>query len=256
MPQLPTLFVSHGAPDFILGDHPAISALRDIGRRHPTADAIVIISAHWTRYPVGITSGANPDTIHDFSGFGDALYQLHYPARGQPALAETLATQLTRTGLEAQTVADRGLDHGAWVPLMMAYPKADIPVIQISLPSDNLRHCIQLGEALAPLRRQNILIIGSGGSVHNLRAMNREQHTDHWADEFENWLKQTVEEGNTEALADPQQSTPLFTRAHPTVEHYAPLLVARAAAGTRPNGSRLHSSFTWGNIGMAMFEFH
>lgn len=255
MPPPPSLFLSHGAPDFILGRHPAIQALQQIGRNHPSPDAIIIVSAHWTREPVGITSGANHATIHDFYGFDETLYRMEYPARGEPKLAAALAKQLTATGLKAETIPGRGLDHGAWVPLMLAYPDADTPVIQVSLPSDDLQQCVRLGKALAPFREQGILVIGSGGSVHNLRAMNREQHTGEWARDFEAWLKQAVESADGPALKNPHQATALFPRAHPSVEHYAPLLVARAAAGNGARGLRIHSSFTYGNIGMAMYEF-
>ncbi|MCW8908968.1 MAG: dioxygenase [Sedimenticola sp.] len=255
MPSLPTLFVSHGAPDFILHDHPAIQALQQIGQQYASPATIVIVSAHWIRDPIGVTSGASHTTIHDFYGFDEALYRLEYPARGNPELATALVTQLAEAGLKAQCIPDRGLDHGAWVPLMLAYPEADIPVIQVSLPSDDLQQCARLGKALASFREQDILVIGSGGSVHNLRAMNREQHTGEWARDFEAWLKQAVESGDGSALENPHQATALFPRTHPSVEHYSPLLVARAAAGNGAMGLRIHSSFTYGNIGMAMYEF-
>jgi len=255
MPPLPTLFLSHGAPDFILGEHPAIHALKRIGQRYPSPTAIVLVSAHWMRNPIGLTSGASHATIHDFYGFDQALYRLDYPARGNPELAAALETQLTAAGLPAQGVPDRGLDHGAWVPLMLAYPDASIPVIQVSLPSDDLQQCVRLGEALAPLRQQGVLVLGSGSSVHNLGRMNRKNSTGEWALDFEAWLKKAVESGDSTALEYPTRASPLFAEAHPSAEHYAPLLVARAAAGSEARGQRIHSSFTYGNIGMAMFEF-
>lgn len=255
MPSLPTLFVSHGAPDFILGDHPAVRALQRIGQHYPTPNAIVVISAHWIRHPTGVTSGTRYPTIHDFYGFDKALYRLDYPAHGEPELATALVARLTGAGLQAKGIPDRGLDHGAWVPLMLAYPEASIPVIQVSLPSENLYQCVHLGEALSPLRQRGILVLGSGGSVHNLGAMDRKHRTEEWARDFEEWLKTAVESGDSAALENPLRASPLFARAHPSVEHYAPLLVARAAAGSEARGRRIHSSFTYGNIGMAMYEF-
>ncbi len=256
MARYPTLFISHGAPDFVISDSPAIPALQSIGRQFPAPRAILVISAHWIEYPVGVTSGVSPATIHDFSGFDPSLYQLRYPAPGAPELAEEIVQQLRTAGQDAHCDPHRGFDHGAWIPLMLSHPNANIPVLQVSLPSpSNLLACSQLGEALAPLRDEDLLIIGSGGSVHNLYALDREGVTADWAGGFENWLQQTLQNGDLDRLNDPAAYTPLFRQAHPTVEHYAPLLTARSAAGGNPTCKRLHSSFSYGNIGMSMYAF-
>lgn len=254
--QCPSLFISHGAPDFILTENPAAAALQAVGRRFPRPRAIVVVSAHWIRQPVGITTGETHHTIHDFSGFPDALYQLHYPAKGDPELAADIVEHLSTGGLESAPVAERGLDHGAWIPLLLSYPEAEVPVIQVSLPSGDLPACARLGQALMPLREQGVLIIGSGGSVHNLGALNREARTDRWASEFESWLQATVEGNRFDSLLTAEQTAPRFRSAHPTIEHFAPLVTAWAAGDQTRPGRRFHHGFMYGTLGMSMFEFH
>jgi 4,5-DOPA dioxygenase extradiol len=253
--RYPALFISHGAPDFILTEQAAVTALRQLGERYPQPRAIVVVSAHWIRRPVGVTAGEAHGTIHDFSGFPEALYQLTYPAKGDPGLAANIADRLSAHGIESELIPDRGLDHGAWIPLLLSHPQARVPVIQVSLPSTDLPECTRLGEALGPLRDEEILIIGSGGSVHNLRAMNREERTDTWASGFEQWLRETVEGNRFEELLSAEQSSPLFSAAHPTSEHFAPLLTAWAAGDRHRPGRRFHHSYSYGNLGMSMFEF-
>jgi 4,5-DOPA dioxygenase extradiol len=251
----PALFISHGAPDFVLTDHVANTTLKNLGKKIASPKTIIIISAHWTHTPIGITTATSHRIIYDFSGFPEALYQLNYPAKGDPALAGQIAQQLERSGFSVALDQERGLDHGAWVPLMLIYPTAEIPVIQVSLPMGTLRESAKLGEALAPFREQGVLIIGSGGSVHNLRTMNREGRTDVWAKKFEYWLQQNVEGNRFDRVINPQQFTPLFDQAHPTPEHFAPLIVAWAAGNKTKPGRRFHQSFMYGNIGMAMYAF-
>lgn len=253
----PSLFISHGAPDFILTDDPAITALRSLGKRFPQPRAIVVISAHWLRQPIGVTSGAVQPTIHDFSGFPEKLYQLSYPAKGDPELARRIIDTLIAQGMESTPVADRGLDHGSWVPLLISYPQATIPVIQVSLPAGgDLQASADLGTALMPLREQGVLIIGSGSSVHNLGALNRDARIDAWASEFEAWLQTTVEGNRFDQLLNAEQLAPAFRTAHPTSEHFAPLLTAWAAGDKTRPGKRFHHSFMYGTLGMSMFEFH
>jgi len=252
----PSLFISHGAPDFVLTKHAAVAAFREIGQRFPQPRAIVVISAHWTCQPVGITAGERHPTIHDFSGFPAALYQLTYPAKGDPELATRIAEHLSAHEIDNELISDRGLDHGSWIPLMLSYPQAQIPIIQVSLPAGGLQACARLGKALRPLREHGILIIGSGGSVHNLGTLNREERIDTWACEFESWLQDTVEGNRFDDLLTAEPSNPLFHTAHPTNEHFAPLVSAWAAGDPTRPGSRFHHSFMYGNLGMSMFEFH
>ena len=253
--RYPSLFISHGAPDIAISQHAAADALKALGRRFPQPAAIVIVSAHWVSEPVGITAVEAPETIHDFGGFPEALYRLQYPAKGDPQLAEAIASRLQNAGFDIDLERRRGLDHGAWMPLFLMYPEANIPVVQVALPAGGLQHCVRLGKALAPLRDAGVLLIGSGGSVHNLRALNREQSTAPWAGAFEEWLLQAVEGNHCDWLVEPARFPVDFNTAHPTIEHYLPLIFACAAGGEDSPGRRIHHSFMYGNIGMSCFEF-
>jgi 4,5-DOPA dioxygenase extradiol len=204
---------------------------------------------------VGITLGEQLATLHDFGGFAPELYRLHYPARGDDELSHGIAHALEAQGIVNELVPDRGLDHGAWIPLHFMYPDAPFPVVQVSLPAGSLPGLIKLGEALGPLSRQGVLVIGSGGSVHNLRALNAHGQTEGWAMTFETWLREAVEESHFEWLIDEEKFPPNFSYAHPTLEHFAPLIVAWAAGGADHPGRRLHNSFDYGNLGMSFFAF-
>ena len=250
-----TLFISHGAPDIVLSQDPAREAIRRLASQRVKPDAIVIVSAHWIDDPIGITAGTQLATHYDFGGFSDALYKMQYPALGNVALAETIQLSLQQDGIKSKLHTKRGLDHGAWIPLKIMYPEADIPVVQVSLPAGSLNDLVRLGKVLSPLREQNILIIGSGGSVHNLSALTRNGTTESWVLEFENWLLDAIEGNHFERLITPAEFPQSFRLAHPSVEHYAPLVVAWAAADTQKAGKRVHHSVSYTNLGMSMFEF-
>ncbi len=251
----PSLFISHGAPDIILSEQPAVAALRALPARFPRPEAIVVVSAHWVDEPIGITASEQLTTIHDFGGFADELYTLRYPARGNAALSRRIEKLVLKQGLHAALHEHRGLDHGAWIPLKIMYPEADIPVIQVSLPAASLAHAVRLGEALAALRNDHVLIIGSGGSVHNLRALRFDGSTDEWVKEFEDWLLETVEGNRFADLITADRFPRVFRQAHPTVEHYAPLIVAWSASGHKQPGKRIHHSTSYGNLGLSMYAF-
>ncbi len=251
-----TLFISHGAPDIILSPNPAADAWRELALQRPKPDALVVVSAHWMDDPIGITAGEQLETIHDFGGFSEELYKMQYPAKGNTDLSNKILEYLQQAGIESQLHPERGLDHGAWIPLKIMYPEADIPVVQVSLPAGSLDNAARLGKALSPLHEQNILIIGSGGSVHNLRELARHGESEYWVLEFENWLLESIEGKHFERLITPAEFAPNFRRAHPTIEHYAPLVVAWAAADTEQAGKRIHHSLSYTNLGMSMFEFY
>ncbi len=253
--QMPSLFISHGAPDILLSGHQALDVMRNLAVSLPLPRAIVIISAHWTDDPIGITTGERLPTIHDFGGFADELYAMQYPVMGDDALSFDIAQRLESQGFDHQLHAQRGLDHGAWIPLMAMYPNADIPTVQVSLPVGTMQDLARLGTALSPLRRDGVLIIGSGGSVHNLSALNFQGKTDEWAAQFEQWLCQAVEGNHLDWLTSPDKFPETFRRAHPTLEHYAPLIVAWSASEYNMPGRRIHHSFSYGNLGMSFFEF-
>ncbi len=252
---MPTLFVSHGAPDIAIRDTPAVEALKSVTKLFPVPKGIVIVSAHWIEDPITMTSGGTLKTIYDFGGFDPQLYQIEYPAIGDENLSKRVAALLDSSGIQSNLDNRRGLDHGAWIPLKIIYPDAEIPVVQLSLPVATMKALTRYGEALKPLTEEGILIIGSGGSVHNLRAMNLSNQTDGFATEFEEWLKQSVEGNHLEWLIDDSKYPDSFHIAHPTIEHFAPLVFAWAAANDQATGKRIHTSFDYGNIGMSIYQF-
>ncbi|WP_455197959.1 DODA-type extradiol aromatic ring-opening family dioxygenase [Kaarinaea lacus] len=248
----PSLFVSHGAPDILLSNQEAVTAMRDYAKSLAIPRAIVVVSAHWTDEPIGITVGSKLSTIHDFSGFHESLYNLEYPANGDNEISSDIAQNLHAQGLACHLV-ERGLDHGAWIPLMIMYPEAKIPVIQVSLPRGSLEQLATLGLAFRPLRQKGVLVIGSGGSVHNLGKLGH--LTSDWAVQFEQWLLETIEGNHFKRLITPSEYPITFHEAHPSLEHFAPLVVAWAAGNNNLPGRRFHHSFTYGNLGMSCFEF-
>jgi 4,5-DOPA dioxygenase extradiol len=175
MDTLPTLFISHGAPDLPLQHGAVTEFLRSLHQQFPKPKAILVVSAHWYSAMPVVSAAVAPRTIHDFSGFPAALYKLNYPAPGSPELADRVVTLLKEAGISAQTDPDRGFDHGTWTPLILAYPAADIPVVQLSIQYHrDVTYHRQLGQALVALRQEGVLIIGSGSATHNLQAFSAE----------------------------------------------------------------------------------
>jgi 4,5-DOPA dioxygenase extradiol len=255
----PTLFLSHGSPMMPFEDIPARAFIASLGQSLTRPKAIVLVSAHWDNDVPTLTAGEQLDTIHDFYGFPPALYALNYPAHGDPALAESIADTLGEAGLRAHTDATRGLDHGAWIPLMLMYPQADIPVVQLSIQSRlGPGHHIQLGRALGALREQNILILASGGFTHNLRALNWRGGGDEpeWASQFSDWMDQALMAGRTCDLVSYRRLAPHAAMAHPTDEHLLPLFVALGAAGPQASATRLHTSATMGALRLDAYAFN
>ena len=251
--SMPTIFVSHGSPTLILDDVPARSFLASLGRQLPKPKAIIAVSAHWDTDMPAVSLARKPETIHDFYGFPEPLYRLRYAAPGAPALAERVA-KLTGAAHDPH----RGLDHGAWVPAMLGWPEADIPIFQLSVqPGQSPAHHIALGRKLAALREEDVLVMGSGGATHNLRALVRDGdwEPEPWARAFDDWLAETLEKGDEAALADYRARAPYAREAHPTDEHFLPLHVAFGAAGEGARGRALHRSFTLGNLSMASYAF-
>ncbi len=255
--RLPSLFISHGPPTLVIDDLPVTDFLRDLGRDLPRPEAILCISAHWTEAVVSISAADTPETIHDFFGFPDALYRIHYPVPGEPALAHRVAQLLQASGHDCRIDPDRGLDHGAWQPLMIAFPEADIPVLQLSLQAgaDGAAH-FSFGQALAPLREEGVLVVGSGTAVHNLGQWRRDpKTTPDWAQAFEDWLAGAVARGDDAAISSAEDWAADYRLAHPTDEHYLPLPVAMGAGSPDLQGEALHRSFAYGSLSMAAFAF-
>ena len=261
----PSLFVSHGSPMLMLTETPARAFLgglgQDFDKTFGRPAAVLCVSAHWETEAPMLDGAAVPETIHDFGGFPEALYQMQYPAPGAPALAARAAGLLGAAGLAAEVAPARGLDHGAWVPLKLAYPDADIPVLQLSIQHHlGPAHHLAVGRALAPLRDEGVLVLGSGSAVHNLPdVMARRQagraETPDWAAAFDDWLDATVAAGDAAALADYRAQAPGAVDSHPRDEHLLPLMTAFGAAGPDAKGTRIHASFELGSLSMAAFRF-
>jgi 4,5-DOPA dioxygenase extradiol len=252
--SMPTLFVSHGSPMlFLEKDLPARGFLATLGSLVPRPKAIVAVSAHWNTEQPAVSLTAKPETIHDFYGFPEALYRLHYDAPGAPQIADRVAE------LTGAVRAEYGLDHGAWVPAMLGWPAADIPIFQLAIqPYKNPAHHIALGRKLSALREEGILVMGSGGATHNLRRLVRGQHDlppEPWARQFDEWVADKVAQGDEAALANYRSEAPYAREAHPTDEHFLPLHVAYGAAGEGARGKALHRSFASGNLSMAAYAF-
>ena len=228
----PVLFLSHGSPMTALGGDELSQTWSTLSARLSQPAAILMVSAHWnTRLPI-LGGSAQPETIHDFGGFPEALYALRYPAPGAPALAQRIKQQLTDAGIASGIDAGRGLDHGAWVPLRILFPEADIPVLQLSVQPDCCaRHHYAIGAALAPLADENILIVGSGHMTHNLGEYMRGKPRAEETRAFRDWVHTRLMAGDSEALFDWQHAAPHAAFAHPSVEHFLPIFVALGAAG-------------------------
>jgi 4,5-DOPA dioxygenase extradiol len=257
MSRLPSLFVSHGAPSFALEPGLAGPRLTALGRALPRAQAVLVVSPHWMTPTPRVGTSMQPTTIHDFGGFAPALYELSYPARGHAALAQSGIELLNAAGWAAQADERRGLDHGAWVPLMHLFPAADVPVFQVSLPSRlDAERAWAFGQALAPLADEGVLIVGSGSLTHNLYEF-RSGHGDEeaYAAEFAAWVREAVEQGDRARLLRTLDDAPHARRAHPTAEHFWPLLVAAGAADPAQPVQVIEGGITHGVLAMDSYAF-
>jgi 4,5-DOPA dioxygenase extradiol len=232
--QMPTLFLSHGSPMLALEEEPTTKFLRGLSSSLPKPAAILIASAHWETDTPQVTGSTHPETIHDFYGFPRELYQLRYPAPGNAELAAEIRRRLEQAGIPAAVDQTRGLDHGAWDPLIVMYPNADIPVLEMSVQPgrDAGWHC-RVGEAVASLKDQNVLIVGSGNLTHNLREAFRGQHGGQrpaWVAAFAEWIANKVKDDDVQSLLDWQRLAPHALQNHPTPEHFLPFFIALGAA--------------------------
>jgi 4,5-DOPA dioxygenase extradiol len=259
--NLPTIFVSHGSPMLALQDSPARRFLLGLGNSLPRPSAIAVVSAHWeTAGGPAVSLATQPATIHDFGGFPQALFDMRYPAPGAPAAAERAATLFEAAGIPVGRSATRGLDHGAWVPLGLMYPDADVPVMQISIvhgasPAQHL----QLGLALQALRQEGVLVLASGSLTHNLREI-RGQGADapapDWVSDFGGWMRERLLANDRAALLDYRRLAPMAEKNHPTDEHLLPLFVALGAAGPGARAELLHTSVEHGVLAMDAYAFN
>ena len=253
----PVLFVSHGAPTFALDPGVLGPRLRTLGAQLTGVKAILVVSAHWQTRGVRVMTSAAPATMHDFGGFDPALYELQYPVAGHPKLAQEAGQLLADAGFEVAFDAQRGLDHGAWVPLRHLLPDANVPVFQVSMPSGlDPAGALRLGRALAPLRARGVLIVGSGSLTHNLYEL-EDPGADAagYAREFAGWVRKAVIADEVDALVNYRREAPHAARAHPTDEHYLPLLVAAGALAHDEIAEVLDGGVTYGVLSMESYAW-
>jgi 4,5-DOPA dioxygenase extradiol len=232
MSAAPSLFISHGAPTFALEPGLLGANLRTLASRLPELKAALVVSAHWQSRGSRVMTAVAPETVHDFGGFAAELYRLEYPAPGAPALALQAGRLLAAQGFLVNEDSERGLDHGAWVPMLHLFPDAQVPVFQVSMPYDlDTAGAWRLGRALGPLRDRGVLIVGSGSLTHNLYEV-RQNGRDiaPYAREFTGWVREAVLTHDTDRLIRYRRIAPHAERAHPSEEHYLPLLVAIGAS--------------------------
>lgn len=259
--KAPVLYISHGAPTFAIEPGVLGPQLQALGHMLSGAKAVLVVSPHWQTRGVKVMTTQHPDTVHDFGGFPSELYALRYPARGQPDTAQEAARLLTAAGFSTESDARRGLDHGAWVPLLHMLPDAQVPVFQVSMPiSLTAAQAVDMGRALAPLRAQGVVIVGSGSMTHNLYEFRQlGTRPEPYAQEFAAWVRAAVQADAVTPLIHYRTEAPHAVRAHPTEEHFLPLLVAMGAqqgggdarvqvldGGGIAHGALSMESYVWG----------
>ena len=252
---LPTLFLSHGSPMHAIQPGAVRAVWEDIARTLPRPKALLMASAHWeTNLPM-LTGNPKPETIHDFHGFPKPLYEIRYSAPGAPDVGQRALALLKDAGFTAAIDGCRGLDHGAWSPLLYMYPKADVPVVQIAVQTPlGPQHHVDLGRALAPLAKEGVLIVGSGHMTHNLRERSNGAPAA-YAREFQAWVKEKIEARDFDSLVNYRELNPHGVRAHPTDEHFLPLFVALGAARDGYKAERLYDGIEMGSLAMDAYLF-
>ncbi|MHB1056767.1 MAG: dioxygenase family protein [Rhodanobacter sp.] len=264
MTTLPSLYISHGSPMTALQPGLTGERLAELAAALPRPQAIVMASAHWLSRQPQVGSTAEPETIHDFRGFPAPLYEMRYPAPGAPALAARVLQLLEQAGLAPLDNPAHGLDHGAWVPLHLLYPAADIPVVPVSIQPGSAGtnqgpvHQYALGRALAPLRDEGVLVIGSGSITHNLHDFGAgygDERQAPYVQPFIAWIEQKLAAGDLDALLDYRRQAPFAERAHPTDEHLLPLFTALGAAGTGARAQRIDAGVDLGFLAMDIYRF-
>ncbi|HET8664470.1 MAG TPA: class III extradiol ring-cleavage dioxygenase [Nocardioides sp.] len=245
--RMPALYIGHGAPP-LLDDPLWSSQLSGLAATLPRPKAILIVSAHWESAPVMLSADGAP-LVYDFGGFPERYYRMTYPTPPAAALAQRIAAMMPADEPVHQH-ASRGLDHGAWVPLKIMYPHGDIPVLQMSLPTQDPTRLLALGERLRPLRDEGVLIIGSGFLTHGLPFLTEfriDAEAPGWSQDFDAWAAEALARGDVDALASYRSQAPGMPFAHPTVEHYTPLFVTLGASSDPEQpGEQLFEGFWMG----------
>ncbi|KAI3790725.1 hypothetical protein L2E82_03980 [Cichorium intybus] len=259
-----TFYISHGSPTLSIDETmPARHFLQSFQQKvypagAPRPSSILVISAHWeTTYPtVNVVDGPS-DTIYDFYNFPKKMYQLKYPAPGAPKLANRVKELLLSSGFKrVDQEKTRGLDHGAWVPLMLMYPEADIPVCQLSVQTnEDATYHYNMGKALAPLKDEGVLIVGSGATTHNLKMLRNVTTVAPWAQEFDMWLNEALIDGRYEDVNEYKEKAPHATMAHPRPDHFYPLHVAMGAGGANSKAELIHNSWGLSALSYSSYKF-
>ncbi|QMV45059.1 DODA-type extradiol aromatic ring-opening family dioxygenase [Cohnella cholangitidis] len=258
--MMPSYFIAHGAPSLVLDKVDYTDFLKSyFAASHPRPKAIVLFSAHWESRTQTIS--AVPDTystIYDFGGFQDELYRMKYPAKGDRSVSEEIERLFKEHRVDSAIDVERGLDHGAWAILKLMYPDADIPVIALSVNRYlTNEQQYRIGAALAELREKDILVIGSGGTVHNLRRVNwRAEEAEEWAETFDGWLEDKLLAWDTQALFEYRSAAPHAVEAVPTNEHFIPLLLAMGAGDRNRQAKLLHRSYQYGTLSLSCWQFN
>ncbi|WP_438433782.1 dioxygenase family protein [Gorillibacterium sp. sgz500922] len=258
--MMPAYFFAHGAPSLVIEDHAYTQYLKSFASTLPARPkGIVLFSAHYESPVQEVGAPETYGTVYDFSGFPDELYQMTYPAPGAPELAAEIAGLLSDANVPSRLNAVRGLDHGAWAVLKLIFPEADIPVVALSVNRHRTnREQYELGRAIGQLRERDILVIGSGGVVHNLRRISWGAGPDAiapWALEFDRWMEERLTAWNTEELFQYEQLAPHAELAVPTNEHFIPLLLAMGSADADRQARLLHRSYQWGSLSLTAWQF-
>ncbi|MDQ6418925.1 class III extradiol ring-cleavage dioxygenase [Paenibacillus sp. LHD-117] len=256
--MMPSYFFAHGAPSIVLEHNDYTDLMKNFAAHTPNPKAIVLFSAHWEQSVQTVSAVGEYSTIYDFGGFQDELYQMTYPAKGDRNLSDSIQSLFAKHGIESVLDEERGLDHGAWAVLKLLYPDADIPVVALSVNRYlTNEQQYQIGKALSALREQDVLIIGSGGTVHNLRGLNwRSEGIDDWAEAFDNWLQSKLESWDTEALFNYRELAPYAQEAVPTSEHFIPLLLAMGTGDASRQAKLIHRSYQYGNLSLSCWQFN
>lgn len=263
MSTFPPLFLSHGAPNMALYDSPVRTFMRGLAKAYQKPDAIVSVSAHFETKGAVVVSDPNPSMMYDFRGFEPELYAVEYPAPGNPELAQEIHDLLSDANTPVTQLAKRGFDHGTWVPLALAYPDADIPVVQLSIdPDESPDYHHRIGRALASLPARNIAVIGTGNITHNLPALfskgkdpELDANIKSWVADFLSWFDQQLESGNDDNLLNYRKKAPFAKENHPTDEHLLPIFVALGAAGATKKARKIHASYNFEFLAMDAWEF-
>jgi 4,5-DOPA dioxygenase extradiol len=255
--MMPSLFLSHGTPLLALEKNSYTLFLKEYMQTMKKPAAIVILSAHWENEDQMISAVGKHEVIYDFAGFPEEIFQITYPARGCLELSDRILTLLSRIDVLGELDERRPLDHGAWGLLHIMYPEADIPTVSMSIsPSLPLDKQYEIGKALRELKENNVLIIGSGGIVHNFTHIQEDMHVaEGWAIEFENWVEEKIMKWDLQSLFNYENIAPYSTEAVPSKEHFIPLVIAMGSGDDNKKAALLHRSFQYGNLSLTAWKF-